>query len=325
MPERLDILKTYKLFINGQFPRSESGRSMPVSGPGGAVRAHACLASRKDLRDAVAAARAAAEKWAQATAYNRGQILYRLAEMLEGKKLELAAELEAGAASAPTVAARRTPAKKGAASRRTPTPRGARTNSSAARAALAPLDEVACSVDLLVAYAGWADKFAQVLGGHNPVAGPYYTFTIPEPIGVVAAVAPDAPPLLGLLALIAPALCAGNVVVALASQTNPTPACVLGEVCATSDVPPGVVNILTGERAELVPHIASHRDIDAIHAAGLSQEHAALLRAGSSENLKRVTVRALEPADWPLLPRSAAPWWIERLVEMKTVWHPVGA
>jgi len=294
MTDRLEVPKTYKLFIGGAFPRSESGRSIPVVGAKGRVLAHISHASRKDLRDAVEAARKAQAKWADATAYNRGQVLYRMAEMLEGKRLEFAG-LIGGA-------------------------RGKK--------------EVAAAIDRLVCFGGWADKYAQVLGCNNPVAGPYYNFTVPEPTGVVGVIAPDEPALLGLVSLVAPPLCAGNTVVALASETNPLIGAVFGEVCATSDIPPGVVNLLTGLRSELVPHFASHRDIDSVHAAGVSPEHAKLIREGTADNLKRVYLhqsaapkRGVKAAaiDWFSEDRFQGPWLIEPFVEMKTVWHPSGA
>lgn len=306
---RLEVTKTYKMFVGGQFPRSESGRSLEVRGAGGEVLAHACHASRKDLRDAVVAARAAfegASGWPRRSAYNRGQILYRLAEMLEGKKREFVEAIESVG-----------PASK-AKGKGKPAPRGKAKAPGAA-------EEVAAAIDRLVAYAGWADKFSQVLGCHNPVAGPYYNFTVPEATGVVCAVCPDARPLLALVSLMAPALCAGSTVVALASAANPIPGCVLGEVCATSDVPPGVVNILTGQRGELLSHIAGHREIDAVHAANLSEDEARTLRAGAAENIKRVTVREVPDAAWFDAEQGGGPWWIERFVEMKTIWHPAGA
>lgn len=303
---RLEVMKTYKLFIGGQFPRSESGRSQPLAGANGEVLAHVCHASRKDLRDAVAAARAAFEGnsgWARRSAYNRGQILYRLAEMLEGKSAEFAEAIEAVGGAGK---------KKKKGTGRRPIPPSAK-------------DEVAASVDRLVSYAGWADKFSQVLGCNNAVAGPFYNFTVPEATGVVAVVAPDERPLLALISLIAPALCAGGTVVAASSEANPLPACIFGEVCATSDVPPGVVNLLTGPRKELLPFIAGHREIDAVHAANLDDEEAKLLRDGASENVKRVTVRTVTDAEWFDAEVCASPWWIERFVEMKTIWHPAGA
>ncbi len=311
MPTRLEVTKTHKLFIGGQFPRSESGRSLPVPGSDGRTLAHLCLASRKDLRDAVVAARSAQAGWASRSAYNRGQILYRLSEMLEGRRSEFEEAL-AAAPAAPEAGARTKSSKKKPAPRRAARP-------------LPPAREVEAAVDRLVAYAGWADKFAQTLGCNNAVNGPFYNFTVPEPTGVVGVVAPDELPLLALVSLICPALCAGATVVALGSQASPIPTCLLGEVCATSDVPPGVVNLLTGERAELIPHFASHREIDALHAANLAPHEAEALRAGAAENVKRVTVRALSPADWLDQQQCEGPWWIERFVEMKTIWHPAAS
>lgn len=311
MTDRLTVLKTYKLFIGGKFPRTESGRSLPVHDglgdalarePGAAPSrgtpiAHVCRASRKDLREAVEAARAAFGGWSRATAYNRAQILYRMAEMLEARRDEFETLLSHG----------------------TQMPR------------LEGIDalEVTASIDRLLAYAGWADKFAQVLGCNNPVSGPYYNFTVPEPCGIVGVIADDAAPLLSMIALIAPALAAGNTVIVLGAESNMPVASVFGEVCATSDVPGGVINILTGMRDELVPHFASHREIDAIHAGALTHEHATLLRAGAAENLKRVCLRTIEPGSgpggWFDAETCESPWWIEPLVDMKTIWHPSGA
>ena len=300
MSERLAVLKTYKLYVGGKFPRSESGRSWPIADGKGKVLAHVSKASRKDLRDAVEAARKAQGGWSAATAYLRGQIMYRMAEMMEGKRAEFVAALEAVPGAA---------AGKGAAGAKGKGKRG-----------LSGDAEVTAAVDRLVHYAGWADKYAQVLGCNNPVSGPFYNFTVTEPTGVVAVVAPDECPLLAIVSLLAPAVCAGNTVVAVSSGSNPIPAAVLGEVFATSDVPAGVVNILTGERAELLPFIAGHRDIDAVHAANLNAEQAEVLRAGAAENVKRVTVR--EGVDWMSEEQCQSPWWIESFVEMKTVWHP---
>jgi acyl-CoA reductase-like NAD-dependent aldehyde dehydrogenase len=295
---RLEVAKTYKLFIGGAFPRSESGRSLPVRDAGGRVLAQVSHASRKDLRDAVEAARKALPAWSGATAYNRAQVLYRLAEMMEGKRAELERAV-ASVAPAPAKARARAPG------------------------AVPARREVELSIDRLVSFAGWADKYAQVLGCNNPVAGPFYNFTAPEPTGVVAAIAPDEAPLLALVSLLAPALCAGNTVVALASDSNPLPAAALAEACATSDLPAGALNLLTGQRAELIPHIAGHRDIDGVHAANLGAAFAAALRAGAAENVKRVTAR--DVPDWTDSAGCASPWWIEPLVEFKTVWHPSGA
>ena len=289
MTTRLDVTKTYKLFIGGAFPRSESGRSLPISDARGRILAHISHASRKDLRDAVEAARKAQSGWAAATAYNRGQVLYRMAEMLEGKKAEFAAVLRQSRPAA--------------------------------------LREVEAAIDRLVCFGGWADKYSQVLGCNNAVAGPYYNFTIPEPSGVIGVIASNEAPLLGLISLIAPPLCAGNTIVALASEASPIPGAILGEVLATSDVPAGVVNILTGKRDELIPHFASHRDLDGICAASVSPDHAKLLREGTAGNLKRVTILASKskPLDWFDDDALHSPWQIEPFVEMKTIWHPSGA
>ncbi|MDX2017775.1 MAG: aldehyde dehydrogenase family protein [Planctomycetota bacterium] len=294
MAERLDVLKTYKLFIDGKFPRSESGRALMVADASGKPVAHICHASRKDLRDAVEAARKARPGWAGATSYNRGQILYRMAEMIEGKRAEFVEALALGAA-------------------------GAKPSRGKARG-LTPDAEVSAAIDRLVAFAGWADKFAQVLGCQNPVAGPFYNFTVPDATGVVAIVAPDEPGLLGLVSLIAPAVCAGNTAVVVAGDRRPIAASVLGEVCATSDVPAGVVNILTGQRAELVPFVAGHRDIDAVVGANLPTDVASALRAGSAENVKRVTIHTV--SDFSDAQACTGPWWIEPTVEFKTIWHP---
>ncbi len=305
MTTRLDVLKTYKLFIDGKFPRSESGRTMVVRRVGGEVLAHLSKASRKDLRDAVEAARRAQAGWAGATAYNRGQVMYRMAEMMEGKRGEFVEALEDTAAHGQAGAE---PKKK------------ARRRGGSKRKAGGAAMEVEAAIDRLVCFAGWADKYAQVLGCNNPVAGPYYNFTTPEATGVVAVIAPDEHPLLGLISLLAPAICSGNAVVAIAGEANPIPAAILSEVIATSDVPGGVVNLLTGERKELLPFVASHREIDAVHACVGAMEEACVLREGVGENLKRVVIR--EDVDWFDVEACHSPWWIEPFVEMKTIWHP---
>jgi acyl-CoA reductase-like NAD-dependent aldehyde dehydrogenase len=297
MATRLDVLKTYKLYIDGKFPRTESGRTMIIEAGKGQVFAHLCRASRKDLREAVEAARKAQPGWAGATAYLRGQILYRMAEMLEGKKRELMEAIDVVGA-------------------------GSSKKSKGAK----PLDaetEVLASIDRLVCFAGWADKYSQVLGCNNPVSGPFYNFTSPEATGVVAAISPDDAPLLAFVSLIAPALCAGNAVVALASQMNPVPAAVFAEACATGDVPGGVLNILTGFREELVPVMAAHRDIDAIHAANMSVAETTTLKQGAAENIKRVVVRNVP--DWLDTADAHSPWRIEPLIDFKTMWHPASA
>lgn len=289
MTDRLDILKTYKLYIDGKFPRTESGRSTIVKSSKGAILAHTCNASRKDLREAIEAARRAQSSWGSATAYLRGQILYRMAEMIESRRDEFAS----------LISSVDKPAK--------------------GKKALSAKTEVELSIDRLIYFAGFADKFAQVLGCNNPVSSPHYNFTVPEASGVVCVVCPDSPSLLGLVSLVAPVLASGNTVVMNASETNPLPAVVLGEICATGDVPAGVLNILTGSRAELLPYIASHRDVDGVHAAGLTKAERELLRKGVAENIKRVVVR--EQIDWATRDSESA-WWIEPFVEMKTIWHP---
>lgn len=308
----LSILKTYKLFINGAFPRSESGRSFTVQSRGKPL-AHLCRASRKDLRDAVETARSVQPKWAAATCYNRGQILYRLAEMLQARSSELAEAVDdAGRGKGAKLSA------KGSKRKITPAAR----TSAKLRAAMTGEEEASATVDRLVHLAGWADKFSQVIGCQNPVTGPYYNFSVPEPTGVVGIIAPDAPALLGLVSLIGAAVVTGNTVVALASETNPIPACLFTEVCATSDVPAGVVNVLTGFREELVSQFASHREINSIAAASLSGEHATALRAGAAENLKRVAILKLRPEEWAEADVAASPRVLERFVEIKTIWHP---
>lgn len=288
MSGRLEVAKTWKLFVGGAFPRSESGRSLAVVDPAGRTIAHACLASRKDLRDAVEAARRAQPGWAARSAYNRGQILYRMAEMAEGKRDELVRAIRA-TTGATAAAARR---------------------------------ETDASIDRLVSFAGWCDKFAMLLGSHNPVAGPYYDFTVPEPTGVVAIVPPDEPALLALVSLLAPALAAGNAVVVVAGDRHPLPAAALGEICATSDVPAGVVNVLTGRRAELLEPIAAHRGIDAVSAADLSRGATRTLELGAAENLKRVRVERIGAEGWLDDAERTGPWTIEPFVEFKTIWHP---
>jgi acyl-CoA reductase-like NAD-dependent aldehyde dehydrogenase len=280
MSERIPVTKTYKLFIGGKFPRTESGRSTRVEDKSVGIDAHVCRASRKDLRGAVEAAHGALSGWSGATAYLRGQILYRLAEMMEGKRAELVSVLGEG---------------------------GER--------------EVDAAIDRVVHFAGWADKYSMVLGSANPVAGPYHNFTIPGPMGVVACVSADDPALLSLVSVIAGPLAVGNTVVALASEANPVVAMVLAEALATSDVPGGVVNILTGFRDELVEHIASHREIIGVHAAGVSDAHRAVLRGGAAENMKRVCVR---DASLDFYDEDACEGlgWVEPFVEFKTVWHP---
>jgi acyl-CoA reductase-like NAD-dependent aldehyde dehydrogenase len=284
-PDRLAVRKTYKLAIGGAFPRSESGRSYPVYDSTGELLAHAAQASRKDVRDAVVAARKAQPGWARATAYNRGQVIYRIAEMLEGRRDQFAAEVAAAEGLS----------------------RGD---------ALAIVD---ASVDRVVWYAGWADKFAQVAGSANPVAGPYFNFSIPEPTGVVAIMAPQESSLLGLVSALAPVICTGNSAVVVTSQARPLPAVSLSEVLATSDLPGGVANVLTGFTAELGPWLASHRDVNAIDLTGIARDERAALQRAAADNVKRVYApRTSEFAEQPGTERLTA------FVETKTVWHPIG-
>jgi acyl-CoA reductase-like NAD-dependent aldehyde dehydrogenase len=281
---RIGVRKTYKLFIGGAFPRSESGRSYPVRTPGGDLLAHAARASRKDARDAVVAARAAAAKWTAATAYNRGQVLYRVAEMLEGRAAQFAAEVAAAEGASGKAAAR----------------------------------TVAAAIDRWVWYAGWPDKVAQVAGSANPVAGPYFNFSVPEPTGVVAVLAPPGSSLLGLVSVLAPVIATGNTAVVVASEQRPLPAVTLTEVLATSDVPGGVVNLLTGLTAELAPVLAAHRDVDAIDLTGAAPADRAELERLAAGNVKRVLIA---DEDWAAPPR---PQRMLSFLETKTVWHPVG-
>jgi acyl-CoA reductase-like NAD-dependent aldehyde dehydrogenase len=262
---RLPVRKTYKLFIDGVFPRSESGRTYLAQG------ANVARASRKDVRDAVRAARGAQPKWAAMTAYNRGQVLYRIAEMLEARARDFAT-LCSGTA------------------------------------------EVERSIDRVVWYAGWSDKLAQVLGSSNPVAGPYFNFTVPEPTGVVGILAPDEPPLAGLISRLVPVLVGGNTAVVVASEPKPLAAIELAEALATSDVPSGVVNILTGERRELAPVLAAHMDVNALDLAAADGQAAELERLAAA-NVKRVVHGSAD---------DQSPWEIAAFLELKTVWHPIG-
>ncbi|MFG2006428.1 aldehyde dehydrogenase family protein [Spirillospora sp. NPDC048911] len=283
MSERLAVRKTYKLFIAGAFPRSESGRSYVVNDGKGNFLANASQASRKDARDAVTAARKAFGGWSARTAYNRGQILYRIAEMLEGRRAQFTDELRAaGLAKA---------------------------------AANAELD---AAIDRWVWYAGWADKLAAVGGSANPVAGSFFNFSTPEPTGVVAVIAPDSP-LLGLVSVVAPAIVAGNTCVVVASEPSPLPSITLAEVLATSDLPGGVVNLLTGRRDELAPWLASHMDVNAIDLAGVKNDQVRGLEEAAAENLKRVVRPGV--TDWSAEPGTER---MTAFLETKTVWHPVG-
>jgi acyl-CoA reductase-like NAD-dependent aldehyde dehydrogenase len=262
---RIPVKKTYKLYVGGAFPRSESGRTYEAEGQ------NVARASRKDVRDAVRAARAGFPSWSGMTAYNRGQVLYRLAEMLEARAADLAAVCSGR-------------------------------------------KEVEAAIDRVVWYAGWSDKLPQVLGGSNPVAGPYFDFTVPEPTGVVAVLAPVEPPLMGIVSRVMPALVGGNAVVVVASEEHPLAAIELAEALATSDVPGGAVNILTGFREELAPWLAAHMDVNAIDLTGANGDVAELERL-AADNVKRV-VRSIADAQ--------SPWEIESFLELKTVWHPIG-
>jgi acyl-CoA reductase-like NAD-dependent aldehyde dehydrogenase len=281
---RLAVRKTYKLFIGGAFPRSESGRVYPVLGRGGALLGNAAQASRKDARDAVSAARAAAGTWSGATAYNRGQVLYRVAEMLEGRAAQFTAEV--------------------AAAEKIREPKAGQ--------------QVDAAIDRWVWYAGWPDKVAQIAGGANPVAGPYFNFSVPEPTGVVAVIAPQESSLLGLVSVVAPVIATGNAAVVVASQDRPLPAISLAEVLATSDLPRGVVNLLTGSTAELAPVLAGHMDVNAIDVTGVAGADRAELERLAADNVKRVLAAEQDWAAPPTAQRMLA------FLETKTVWHPMG-
>jgi acyl-CoA reductase-like NAD-dependent aldehyde dehydrogenase len=285
MTDRLAIRKTYKLYVGGAFPRSESGRSYPVNAVDGGFLANVSRASRKDVRDAVVAARGAFSGWATRTAYNRGQILYRIAEMLEGRSAQFVDEVAASEGEDRATAER----------------------------------GVAAAVDRWVWYAGWADKITQVAGSSNPVAGPYFNFSVPEPSGVVAIVAPPAPSLLGLVSVTAPVLAAGNTVVVLAGEPHPLPAVTLTEVLATSDLPGGVLNLLTGRVAEIAPVMAAHRDVDGIDLTGVPDAQVADLERVAADNVKRVVrITGEDLTADPGTHRLLA------FTETKTVWHPMG-
>ncbi|MDP3071760.1 MAG: aldehyde dehydrogenase family protein [Opitutaceae bacterium] len=285
---RLLITKTPKPYVGGAFIRSESGRTFPVSDAAGNFFANIPQCTRKDLRNAVEAAAKAGPGWAKRTAYNRGQILYRLGEMLEGRRAELIDTLV----------------------------RFGGTKAAAAK-------EVEVATDRLIYYAGWADKYEQVLGNVNPVASPHFNFTVTEPMGVIGVIAPAAPALLGLVSLVAPLIVSGNTVVALASEKTPYPSILLGEMLATSDLPGGVVNLLTGFRPELVPTFATHTHLRAISAAGLSADESKAIRLGAAESVKRVHCLADETR-W-LSDAAQDLYAIREGLEFKTTWHPIGA
>ena len=286
--ERLAVLKTWKLFIKGSFPRSESGRTLPLHNKDGELIAHLSHASRKDLREAIESARGAFPGWSGSTAYLRSQIIYRLAEMLEGRRSELSDALRSTS---------------GVSKKKADT-------------------EVSASIDRTVSWAGWCDKFPMVLGSRNPVAGPYHNFSMPEPSGVCVAVQGIAEQhsLLGFMSLVLPPLCTGNAVVAVANTEHPLAALLVAEVAPTADIPPGVLNVITGDAKELAGWIASHRDVDSVHAIA-DESIAATLRAGAAENLKRVQILSVDEDfmdnDRWTNPRRLAPF-----VETKTVWHP---
>jgi acyl-CoA reductase-like NAD-dependent aldehyde dehydrogenase len=284
---RLEVRKTYKLYIGGAFPRSESGRSYEVSTADGRFLANAAQASRKDVRDAVVAARKAQPGWARATAYNRGQVLYRVAEMLEGRRAQFVAEVGA-AGTGNTVD---------------------------------PESEVDAAIDRWVWYAGWADKVTAVLGAVNPVAGPYFDFSLPEPTGVVGVLAPQRSALLGLVSVVAPVIATGNTCVVVASTGRPLPAITLAEVLATSDLPGGVVNLLTGYAAELGPWLAAHADVNALDLTGVDPSTAPDLERAAAQTVKRVLPAPPAEPDWTADPGTRR---LSAFLELKTVWHPMG-
>jgi acyl-CoA reductase-like NAD-dependent aldehyde dehydrogenase len=289
MSSRLDVKKTYKLYIGGKFPRSESGRYLPARSASGEHLDNYSHASRKDFREAVVAARTAEAGWSKATAYNRGQILYRAAEMLQNRHSELVTEL-ARSTGATTAAAKR---------------------------------EVSLAIDRLVHFAGWTDKYQQVFGSVNPVASSHFNFTTPEPVGVVTIIAPDEPALVALVSLIAPVILSGSTAVVVASEKFPLPAVTFTEILATSDLPGGVVNLLTGKRAELASHIAAHMDVNAIVDGSGDAAVGGILQGGSAVNLKRYAKRALPAKDW-FTARGEDAYAILDTVEFKTAWHPIG-
>jgi len=285
---RLTVPKTYKLYIGGKFPRTESGRSIAVENLKGETMAHICHGSRKDFRDAVEAADKAFPLWSGITGYLRGQILYRMAEMLESRREEFAGAIQV--TQDVTIAMAR--------------------------------NEVDASVDRLVRFAGWTDKYQQVIGCANPVSGSYYNFTVPQPQGVVVAIAPNTPSLLGLVTCIGAPLCSGNTVIAIGSDDHPMATAIFGEVCQTSDVPAGAINLITGSRHELIEHIASHRQVAGVYAANVSKKHRTAIEEGVADSVKRVRCVTIDDDAWHDNARVASPWEIEPFVEMKTIWHP---
>jgi acyl-CoA reductase-like NAD-dependent aldehyde dehydrogenase len=287
MSDRLAVRKTYKLYVGGAFPRSESGRTYEVTDTRGHFLANAAWASRKDARDAVVAARGAFGKWSGMTAYNRGQVLYRVAEVMEGRHVQFCEEVAAGEGL----------------------------SSSKARAA------VDAAIDRWVWYAGWTDKLAAVLGGANPVAGPYFDFSLPEPTGVVAVLAPQQSSLLGLVSVLAPVLAGGNTAVVVTSKERPLPAVTLAEVLATSDLPGGVVNVLTGDSGELGPWLAEHADVDGIDLTGAPAGRAMEFEREAAGTVKRVVRPPATEPEWTADPGLSR---MTPFLETKTVWHPMG-
>ena len=289
MPDRLDVKKTYKLYIGGAFPRSESGRSYAATDADGTVVARVAAGSRKDLRTAVRTARGAQAAWAGRTGYNRAQIVYRIAEMVEDRADTFVAQVRLGGA----------------------------TRAQATR-------EVTASIDRLVWYAGWGDKFIQVMGNMNPVAGPFFNISTPEPTGVVGLIAPEEPALLGLVSRLAPVIVSGNTTVVLASERWPVPAITLSEALATADVPGGVVNILTGPKASLIPYLASHMDVNAIDAYGHGWDGIGEIETEAANSVTRVIRPPEGEPDWTDDRVAQSPYMIAQFTEIKTVWHPKG-
>ena len=292
MPVRVGVRKAYKMLVGGQFVRSESGRYIQVADPMelGGTKENVPWGSRKDVRDAVVVARGAWDGWAGRTAYNRGQILYRLGEMLEARHGELTRSLERGGLDGAAAA-----------------------------------NEVSATIDRCISYAGWADKYQSLFSSLNPVAGPHFNFTVPESMGVVGVVAPARPALLGLLGAVLPIITAGNTVIVLASEADPRTPLVLGEALATSDLPGGVINILTGRASELLVHLAKHMDVSALDLHGVDAGLAKKAEEAAIGNVKRVRTRVLDDAAWFDAEATSSPRWIERFVEMKTIWHPSGS
>jgi acyl-CoA reductase-like NAD-dependent aldehyde dehydrogenase len=283
----LAVAKTYKLFIGGAFPRSESGRTYQARDNDGNFMANAALASRKDLRDAIVAARKGYAAWSKATAYNRGQVIYRIAEMLEGRKAEFVELIMISTGVSTKIATA----------------------------------DVEASIDRLVHYAGWTDKLAAVLGSANPVSSPYFSYSAPEPTGVVGILAPSGSALLGLISVVAPVITGGNACVVVAAETDPCVAITFGEVVATSDVPAGVINILTGRITEVAPHLAAHADVNALDLTGADAELRAPLEEAAAETVKRIYAPKGQP-DFAAAPGTAR---MRAFLEIKTVWHPTGA